>query len=287
MRERCASCALLQGGERRRPCACAREPTLSQPKTLTPEELIHYSDPPPANPPPIPPYVWGPATAGLENRNFRVRATQLSTAGKAKAAGVSAAGANAEAPKAGGAFGSRDRPGDGFNGSAVAEAITRQSRRLHAERGTPMRPRPGGSGASGNGTSNLGQEQRETSASSWKGFAFGGVGLARPIRGTSIGFDGIGVPETRLVPEDLSLAVGTTGAIHTANSMIRFYRVDVAGKLAKYGPNGGPQDSSTLLKSVWLADFFYSVSCPRLGLPVGTLRWWLVVVLPWAAPHWH
>jgi hypothetical protein len=92
-----------------------------------------------------------------------------------------------------------------------------------------------------------------------------GDGTARPIGGGVLGFDGIGAPETNTIPMDLGIAVGVTAAVHTANGLIRFYRVDPAGKKAA--------DDSTFLKQVWMQDFFYAVGrrCLREGQRQGRL----------------
>lgn len=144
--------------------------------------------------------------------------------------------------------------GAGFN---IGSAIGRRRRSLKA---TPLRTTPTAGTEGSAPSSSTGQRVNTQGFSDTKGanIGFGGIGIARPITGANMGFDGIGVPETRLVPEDLSLAVGNTGAIHTANSMIRFYRVDVSGRKVKKGVKD-LTDSSTFLKQVWTADFFYAV----------------------------
>jgi hypothetical protein len=115
--------------------------------------------------------------------------------------------------------------------------------------------------------------QSTPSAPDYGGGAYsnGGAGPNRPIRGTNSGFDGIGVPETSLNPQDLGIAVGATAAIHTANGLMRFYRVDAAGKKAKASTSDSPE-SSSFLKQVWAADFFYAVRGRALGQALTVTR---------------
>jgi hypothetical protein len=168
------------------------------------------------------------------------RGSSGSSSGSGGKSGGAGGGSGGGAPSSGG--GGEDvgvavdgDPGifDAISGS-VDEAISRRLRRLAAAAGTPLRaPRPGSSaaapssGGAGGAAANASAPSRIVATGRPKvdGYGYTGFGLNAPIRGTNIGFDGIGVPETRLIPEDLSLAVGNTGAIHTANSLIRFYKV--------------------------------------------------------------
>jgi len=276
------------------------QPHINKRKPLNrAEALINYADPPAASPPPIPTYIWGPATAGLNNRNYRVRdilkkkvhmgskskgkrgsagagvktatinineaaaggaAAGAAAAAAAGGAGGAGAGASAHPGSTAGSPGSAGSSGTGSNSSSSTNNINAQpaaTRRRRDLLATPLRPPPGTPGANSTATTT----GRIVSSTFDKGYGFGGPNLGRPISGNiASSFDGIGVPETRLIPEDLSLAVGNTGAIHTANSLIRFFRVDVSGKKGKHGLKN-PLDASTFLKQVWTADFFYAVSC--------------------------
>jgi hypothetical protein len=210
---------------------------------------MNFADPPPANPPPVPDVVFGPAQQGLDYRNYRPDRPGITTtkakrelARKKAAARASAAARRADA--------------------GIQGLISRRRRGLRA---TPFRSASDAAG--GNATVAGGGGRTDASGGHGGGYGFGGIGLARKITGRNIGFDGIGVPETRLIPEDLSLAVGNTAAIHTANSMIRFYRVDITGKKGKHGFINNPKDTSSYLKQVWTADFFYPV---RLGSAAST-----------------
>ena len=84
-------------------------------------------------------------------------------------------------------------------------------------------------------------------------------GARAAISGTSIGFDGIGAPETRLAPEDISLAVGRTAAVHSASGLLRFYRVAAASGLKAKASRADTAESATFLKQIWVPDFFYAV----------------------------
>jgi hypothetical protein len=195
-----------------------------------------------------PAYILSADEIGLNNRNYRDYPTAAATASSAPAGGRrlqgAAPGAAARsAPRAAVAGAVRDERTDPpFRASAAA-------RRLH---GTAMGAAHGG--AAGRAAAG-GARSAAPPLASGASFVATGDGAARPIAGSSIGFDGIGAPETNTIPLDLSIAVGATAAIHTANGLIRFYRVDAAGKKAS--------DDSTFLKQVWMQDFFYSVGAQR------------------------
>jgi hypothetical protein len=122
--------------------------------------------------------------------------------------------------------------------------------------GTALRASPSTNTTSSGGASSQQQQQQRSGASTGGvgTYTFTGAGTSRPVSGLSIGFDGIGAPETNLIPEDLGLAVGRDAAIHLANSLVRFYRVDVAGKRVDLA------SGASFLKQVWLPDFFYAVT---------------------------
>jgi hypothetical protein len=235
---------------------------------------MNFADPPPASPPPVPEVVWQTTqNFGLEQRNYRERdfvKKKSARARRAAAARSGGGGGGGLAGGGGGAGGAGGGPGgggggfDGGGGGGYApdpRALLATQQRRRELLATPYRL--GGTASNGSAPSTSAGGDGRIDASGGHGaagYGFGGIGLARKITGRNTGFDGIGVPETRLVPEDLSLAVGNTAAIHTANSMIRFYRVDVTGKKAKHGGVLNPKDNGgTFLKQVWLADFFYPV----------------------------
>ncbi|KAI8465911.1 MAG: hypothetical protein J3K34DRAFT_524975 [Monoraphidium minutum] len=220
--------------------------------------VVNFADPPPASPPPVPEVVWQTAEEGLSHRDgagvpiTRRRRTLKSQPRRAAAGGGGAASGGA--------------PGGGLSGvgAQLKGLLSRRRRSLKAAAATPFRSSyanttaSGGTAAGGGGGGAFGAGRTGASGKQ-RGYGFGGIGLARQITGANQGFDGIGVPETRIIPEDLSLAVGNTGAIHTANSLIRFYRVDISGKKAKHGIKD-PIDSGSFLKQVWMQDFFYPVT---------------------------
>lgn len=94
-----------------------------------------------------------------------------------------------------------------------------------------------------------------------------------------MGFDGIGAPETHLKPEDLSLAVGKTAAVHTANSLARFYKITSTTGLKAKMTSADTLDSSSYLRQIWLADFFYAVRGHGGGCATQQVRVWVLVVL--------
>jgi hypothetical protein len=87
-----------------------------------------------------------------------------------------------------------------------------------------------------------------------------------PITGASTGFDGIGVPETGLYPQDIGLAVGRAGAVHTSNGLIRFYGVAPKTGLKASASRADAAGSGSFLKQIWLPDFFYAVRLAA-GIP--------------------
>lgn len=206
------------------------------------EALINYADPPDASPPPVPDEVYTTAEVGLGNRVYGP--TVITSTGNAAAASATSS-------------------------SAVRAALLAGHHRRRRGLKATAYPKPGsGAAASGKGSStSTGTGATATAYASGAVLTYSGSGLMRAITGANTGFDGIGVPQTRLVPEDISLAVGNNAAVHTANSLIRFYRVDVAGKKIKNTVKD-PFDSSTFLKQVWASDFFYAVRgacCERDG----------------------
>jgi len=222
------------------------------------EALTNFADPPAATAP-APSYAWTYSRIGLENREYRDRPSAASKGTAAAAGAASLTAAAAAAVKQAAAS------------STLPGRHRRRRRKLH------------GTAYSNGGNSGASTTARPTSAggssstATFSGLTTG-LGISRPIGGGSIGFDGIGAPETRLIPEDLSLAVGTNAAIHTANSLIRFYRVDVAGKKAK-GRSEDPADSSSFLKQVWTADFFYAVRLALLAVVLIGAGWLLGAVM--------
>lgn len=151
---------------------------------------------------------------------------------------------------------------------AAAAAAARQSGRRRRREllagtyfgggaGSSTTARPGGSN-SGNG----GAQSYSFSTTTGGGGSAAAAGPDRPITGAVAGgFAGIGVPETRLVPEDPALALGPDAALHAANALLRFYRVDAAGRRVDVASNDGTTTTtSTFLKQVWLSDFFYAVT---------------------------
>ena len=147
---------------------------------------------------------------------------------------------------------------------AAAAAAARQSgrrRRRELLAGTYF-----GGGAGSSTTARPGGNNGNGGAQSYSFSTTGGgsaTGPDRPITGAVAGgFAGIGVPETRLVPEDPALALGPDAALHAANALLRFYRVDAAGRRVDVAAaaDDGSGATSTFLKQVWLSDFFYAVT---------------------------